>query len=121
MTSQMLFFRADTQNALTTVLAGLALTTTTFPKISRLPALVAGFFLVFSMQRPGMVNLPLAFTSLVATSAKVSSIFLQTAGFSSVASARAPAIPLFVLAAPFMAAAFIALGAMVSESVAMPM
>merc|ERR1719203_1399323 len=72
-----------------------------------------------------MVNLPLAFTSLVATSAKVSSIFLHTAGFSSVASARAPAIPVFdkaapFLAAPFMAAAFIAaafiaLGAMVSE------
>merc|ERR1711920_903742 len=40
---QMLFFKAATQYALTIVLAGLALTITTLPNISHLPAFVAGF------------------------------------------------------------------------------
>merc|ERR1740129_2384174 len=58
-----------------------------------------------------MVNLPMLFTCLVATSAKLSSIFLQAAGFCSVASARAAAMPdLLMAVTPFMAA-FIA-GAM---------
>merc|ERR1712203_870266 len=58
-----------------------------------------------------MVNFPF-FTSLVATSAKVSSIFLATAGFTSVASASAAARPPFDMTTPafaaFMALAFIA-------------
>merc|ERR1719445_166108 len=84
---------------------------TTFPKTSLLPALVAGFLRVLSMQRPGMVNLPVPLTSLVATSASVSSIFLHTAGFNSVAVASAAAMPDLDIAAPAFAAAFIARGA----------
>merc|ERR1740120_539334 len=95
----MLFFRADTQLALTIVFAGFAFTITTLPKISLLPALVAGFVLVFSMTRPGMVNLPVFFTSLVATSVKLSINFLAAAGFCSVASASAPAMPVLDRAA----------------------
>merc|ERR1719203_1168321 len=57
-----------------------------------------------------MVNLPLDFTSLVATSARLARNLLAAAGFCSVAAA----IPVFVMTAPFMAAAFIALGAMAS-------
>merc|ERR1739847_18046 len=41
--TQMLFLRAATQYAFTTVFAGLALTTHILPKISRLPAFVASF------------------------------------------------------------------------------
>merc|ERR1719436_2307499 len=61
-----------------------------------------------------MVNLPLPFTSFVATSARLARNLLAAAGFCSVAAARAAAIPVFVMAAPFLAAAFIALGAMAS-------
>merc|ERR1711963_628921 len=86
--TQMLFFNADTQQAFTT--------------------LVAGLTRVFSMHRPGMVNLPVLFTSFVATSAKVSSIFLHTAGFCSVAVANAAAIPDLDMAAPAFMAAFMA-------------
>merc|ERR1719429_52518 len=56
-----------------------------------------------------MVNLPVLFTSFVASSAKVSSAFLQTAGLSSVAVAKAAAMADFDNAAP--ALAFIARGA----------
>merc|ERR1719411_1635357 len=51
-----------------------------------------------------MVNLPVPLTSLVATSAKASRSFLQAAGFSSVAVARAAAMADLDIAAPaFMA------------------
>merc|ERR1719323_221363 len=60
-----------------------------------------------------MVNLPVPLTSLVATSAKVSSIFLHTAGFNSTAAARAAAMPDLDIAAPTFMPAFIARGAMV--------
>merc|ERR1719150_1833730 len=62
--AQMDFFSAAVQNAFTTVFAGFAFTTTVFPNISLLPALVAGFTRVLIMQSPGMVNLPALFTSL---------------------------------------------------------
>merc|ERR1719512_423072 len=107
--AQMLFLSAATQYALTTVLAGFAFTIIPFPNTSFLPALVAGFLRVLSMQRPGMVNLPVPLTSLVATSASVSSTFLHTAGFNSVAVASAAAMPDLDIAAP--AFAFIARGA----------
>merc|ERR1719251_208429 len=58
-----------------------------------------------------MVNLPVPLTSLVATSAKVSSIFLHTAGFNSVAVASAAAMPDLDIAAPTLMPAFIARGA----------
>merc|ERR1712232_654114 len=112
--AQTAFLRAATAKAFTTVVAGFAFTIITLPKTSLLPALVAGFTRVLIMQRPWMVNLPF-FTSLVATTAKLSSIFLATAGFTSVASASAAARPPFVMTAPALAfiAAFIAfIGAM---------
>merc|ERR1712129_333285 len=63
-----------------------------------------------------MVNLPVPLTSLVATSAKVSSIFLHTAGFCSVAAARAAAMADLDIAAPApMPAAFIARGAIARQ------
>merc|ERR1719384_1731863 len=86
---------------------------TTFPNTSLLPALVAGFLRVLSMQRPGIVNLPVPLTSLVATSARVSSIFLQTPGFNSVAVASAAAMADLDIAAPAFMPAFIARGAIV--------
>merc|ERR1719509_427989 len=114
--AQMLFLSAATQYALITVLAGLAFTIITFPNTSFLPALVAGFLRVLSMQRPGMVNLPVPLTSLVATSASVSSSFLHTAGFNSVAVASAAAMADLDIAAPaFMPAAFIARGAIARQ------
>jgi len=57
---------AATGNALTTVFAGFAFTTISLPNITFLVAFVAGFFLVFTMQRPGNVNLPSPFSSCVA-------------------------------------------------------
>merc|ERR1719305_118138 len=105
--AQMLFFNAATQKALTTFVAGLALTITTLPKTSLLPAFVAGFMRVLIMAKPGMVNLPDFFTSLVATSAKPSSTFLTCDPFSSLAVASSATIADFDIAtAPFMAAAF---------------
>merc|ERR1719223_1199000 len=53
-----------------------------------------------------MVNLPALLTSLVATSAKVSRTFLHTAGFTSVAAARAAAMPDLTIAAPAFIPAF---------------
>merc|ERR1712039_13810 len=88
----MLFLRAATQNAFTIVFAGLALTTTTLPNISRLPALVAGFVRVLIMQSPGMVAFPADITCLVATAAKLSrtctACFLSSSV--AIASARPP-------------------------------
>merc|ERR1719446_94321 len=112
---QMLFFRAATQYALTIILAGLALTTTTWPNISRLPAFVAGFVRVFTMQSPGMVTFPALLTCLVATEARLSKTFMQSLFFSSVSVAMASAKPPLdkALAAPFIA--FIGLGAMVAS------
>merc|ERR550514_1352509 len=78
MTHQMLFFKADTGNALTTILAGFAATITSFPNINLFPALVAGFFLVLIMQTPGIVNLPTLFTSLAPSSVKAPSTFVTS-------------------------------------------
>merc|ERR1719150_1498851 len=60
-----------------------------------------------------MVNLPVPLTSLVATSAKLSRSFLQTAGFTSATSARAAAMADLDIAAPAFMAAFTARGAIV--------
>merc|ERR1712066_96172 len=88
-------FNAATAKAFTTVFAGFALTTTSLPNIIFFPALVAGFFLVLIMQRPGSTNLPLDFTSVVPTSARLSSSFEQTDLFKSCCVASASAIPPF--------------------------
>merc|ERR1719235_1979707 len=70
----MLFFKADTGNAFTTVRAGFAFTVTILPKISLWPALVAGLVRVFTMQKPGKMNLPVFLTSLAAVAARLSMI-----------------------------------------------
>merc|ERR1719454_226835 len=107
--AQMLFFNAATQWAFTTLDAGFAFTIITFPKTSFLPAFVAGLFLIFSMHKPGMVNLPAPFTSFVATVASFSNNCLQTNPLTSVPSIMAATRPdLDMAAAPFMAAAFMA-------------
>merc|ERR1712190_479443 len=60
----MLSFKAFTGKAFTTLRAGLAFTTHILPKISRLPAFVAGFVRVLILHRPGRVNTPVFDTSL---------------------------------------------------------
>merc|ERR1719433_61955 len=105
-------FRAATGKALTSVRAGLALTMHTLPKISLLPALVAGFFLVLILQRPGRVKTPDFFTSAVVTSAMLAKA-LKTSFFLishevATASAKAP----FVMTALFIA---FALGAIAEQ------
>merc|ERR1712151_1104350 len=92
----MAFLIAATGYAFTTVFAGLAATITTLPNISRFPAFVAGFTRVFIIARPGMVTLPVFFTSLVTTSAKLVNTLAQSDFFSSVAVAKASAKPVFV-------------------------
>merc|ERR1719436_1327053 len=101
------------QYPFTMVFAGLALTTTILPKISRLPAFVAGFVRVLTMQRPGMVTFPALFTCFVATAAKLSKTRMQSFFFNSVSVAMASARPPFDRTLPeaFMALAFIAFGA----------
>merc|ERR550532_597992 len=89
--TQMLAFRAATGNALTIVFAGLALTMHILPKISFLPALVAGLRRVLMRHRPGMVKTPVFFTSAVAISARLAITLVATDFFSSHLVARASA------------------------------
>merc|ERR1719235_2441745 len=89
-----LLFKAATAKAFTTVLAGLALTFTSMPKAMRLPAFVAGLCLVLIMQTPGIVNLPVLFTSLAASSAKASKAFDISDLFFSHAAPKASAMAL---------------------------
>merc|ERR1712190_70271 len=93
----MLFLRAATGEAFTIFRAGLAFTITTLPKTSLLPALVAGFTLVFSLHRPGRANTPVDPTSFVATSAKLLMSFAHTDFFNSHSVASASAIAPFVM------------------------
>merc|ERR1712232_1188251 len=72
LTLQMLAFSAATGNALTIFLAGFALTLTILPKISLLPAFVAGLVRIFNLAKPGIANTPAFFTFAVATSASLS-------------------------------------------------
>merc|ERR1719428_1822478 len=61
------------------------------------------------MAKPGMVNLPDFFTSLVATAVKLSSTFFTADPFNSVAVASSATIADFDIATtPFFAVAFIA-------------
>merc|ERR1719504_147520 len=53
------------------VLAGFAATFTSLPNMVLTPALVAGFTRVLMRHKPGMVNTPVFFTSLVAISTKL--------------------------------------------------
>merc|ERR1719182_903027 len=69
-------FRAFTAKHFTTVCAAFAFTFTSLPNAMRLPAFLAGLCLVLIMQTPGMTNLPVPFTSFIATSARASSALL---------------------------------------------
>merc|ERR1711870_119013 len=95
---QMLFFNAATGYAFTIFFAGFAFTITTLPKISRLPALVAGFVRVFKRHNPGMAKTPVFFTSFVATSARLFNKVEQTLCLSSKLPAHALAMLLLVIA-----------------------
>merc|ERR1711874_152916 len=77
-TPQMLRFKAATAKALTTVFAGFAFTTTSFPNIILFPALVAGFTRVLILHSPGRVKMPAFFTSLAPISARLPMSFPQT-------------------------------------------
>ena len=110
---QICCFNAATGKAFTTVLAGWGLTFTSLPNIILLPPFVAFFLRVLIMQRPGSVNLPFFFTSLLPISASASNTFESSPFFNPAASAnsvaRAPLDINFALFIAFMVAlAFIA-------------
>merc|ERR1711953_1341053 len=83
MQDQIELLSAAAGNALTTVLAGFALTTTSWPNIIFLAAFVAGFLLVLILARPGMLKTPAFLTSAVPTSAKEPKSLVTTLFFSS--------------------------------------
>merc|ERR1719199_1709631 len=70
--SQIWSLRAATAKAFTTVLAGFAFTFTSLPKMFLTPALVAGFTRVLILAMPGIVKMPVFFTSAVARAARLS-------------------------------------------------
>merc|ERR1719362_1897993 len=108
------FFKAATQKAFTTVLAGLAFTITTLPKISFLPALVAGLTRVLIMHKPGMVNLPTFLVSLAPKAARAFKTDTTCPFFNSASSASFRAMaPLDIARPVFMP--FMALGAMAAR------
>merc|ERR1719356_321351 len=116
--AQIAFLSAAPANALTTVLAGFALTITILPKISFLPALVAGFKRVLIMHKPGIVHFPVFFTSRCATLARVSSTLVTCVFLSSVPSANACAnAPLLNGLPPFMLPFIAFIGAMATSVV----
>merc|ERR1719476_589874 len=87
--AQNCFFNTETGKALTTVRAGLALTIRISPKISLLPAFVAGLWRVLIMHKPGTVNLPTLFTCFAQISAKLSTTVMHSFLLISVASESA--------------------------------
>merc|ERR1719432_217085 len=91
--AQTLFFRAASGYAFTIFLAGFAFTTHIFPKISLLPALVAGFVRVLILNNPGIVKTPVLETSLAPSSARLAMIFTHCALFSSCSLASCSAMP----------------------------
>merc|ERR1711972_656733 len=108
--SQILFFKAATGYAFTIFLAGFALTITSLPKISRLPAFVAGLVRSFKRHKPGIAKAPVFFTSFEATSAKLFSTLEQIFCFNSNEVANAFARLPFVMArAAVLVVAFIGL------------
>merc|ERR1712050_781923 len=91
-------------NAFTTFFAGFAFTITTLPKISLLPAFVAGFVLVFRRHKPGRAKTPVFFTSVVAIAARLANTCAHWDFFSSQAVASCSAMAPFPMA--FFATAF---------------
>merc|ERR1719277_1677543 len=101
-------------NAFTTFFAGFAFTITTLPKISLLPAFVAGFVLVLRRHKPGREKTPVFFTSVVAIPARLFSTAAHWDFFNSQAVASCSAMALFPMA--FFAAPFMPfIGAMVTK------
>merc|ERR1711976_453340 len=82
-TPQTLFFRAASGNAFTIFRAGFAFTTHIFPKISLLPALVAGFVRVLILNSPGIMKTPVLETSFAAISPRLPMNFAHCVFFSS--------------------------------------
>merc|ERR1712087_464870 len=107
--TQIDFLIAATGYAFTMVLAGFALTMTTLPKISLLPAFVAGLVRVFNLQIPGMVNTPVFLVSFCATEASVFNNVLHIFCLSSNLVAKAFARPDLLIARAALVAAFIGL------------
>merc|ERR1719251_44995 len=103
--NQIVFFKAATGKAFTIVLAGFAFTICILPKISRLPALVAGLTRVLILQRPGTVKTPAFFTSFVAMSAKEPRTFVTCVFLISAAVANASASAPLVMTVAFIAGA----------------
>merc|ERR1719323_2289581 len=103
--NQMLFFNALTGNAFTMVLAGFAFTICILPKISRFLALVAGLTRVLILQTPGIVKIPVFFTSVVAIVARVPRSFVHCDFFASFAAASASASAPFDMVVAFIAGA----------------
>merc|ERR1719198_307808 len=99
--SQNWLLRAETAKAFTTVLAAFAFTLTSLPKIFRMPALVAGLTRVLIRASPGMVKMPVFFTSAVARTARLSRSSEHAFGFISCFAANAAQIaPLDMALAP---------------------
>merc|ERR550537_2008035 len=96
-TLQMLFFRAETQKAFTIFLAGAAFTLMVLPKAFLVPAFLAAFVLVLIVHKPGMVNLPVFFTSAVARVAKLSRSFEHSDFLRPLPLAKASAMPPLVM------------------------
>merc|ERR1719424_2782709 len=70
--SQICALSAATGKAFTIVRAGFAFTFISWPKAILTPALVAGLLRVLILQRPGIVKIPVFFTSAVARVTKLS-------------------------------------------------
>merc|ERR1719510_2495514 len=109
---QKCFFKACAGKAFTIVLCGFAFATCILPKISRFPALVAGFTRVLILQRPGMVKTPTFFTSVAAMDARLLITLVHCDFLTSVSVANASAIADFVMALPvvFMALPVVFMG-----------
>merc|ERR1719337_351650 len=118
--SQICDLSAATGKAFTTVLAGFAFTLISWPKAILNPALVAGFMRVLILQRPGIVKMPVFFTSVVARTAKLSMRAEHALVFISCCSASALISAPFVMALPpaFIALAFfmVFMGAMIANT-----
>merc|ERR1711865_154532 len=91
------------------VFAGFAFTMTTWPNISRFPALVAFFWRVLIITTPGITNLPFFFASAVAMLARVLKSVLTTPFFTSHFSASALVRAPFVMTADFIIGAISAI------------
>merc|ERR1719443_1173683 len=118
MNTQICALSAATGKALTTVLAGFAFTFISCPKAILTPALVAGFTRVLILQRPGMVKIPVFFTSVVASVAKLSRRPEHTFVFISCCSASVLTRAPFVMTLDFIAfIAFMLFIGAIAESV----